>query len=166
MQLEEQSIIDNLQLKPHPEGGFYRENYRSDIVAAGRNLPESFGGKRALATSILFFLPAGEYSAFHKLKQDEVWYFHNGQQPELHFIYPDHRYEKKIMGPGLHSEEHPQVVIPAGSYFAASCPHSYALFGCLATPGFDFADLDMPPAVQLTRNFPEHESIIRKLTRS
>lgn len=166
METDEQRIIENLELKPHPEGGYYRETYRSGLAVAEKNLPDNFGGRRSLATSILFFLPKGEFSAFHRLRQDEVWYYHIGDRPELHCIYPDRSYEKIMLGNGVHDEDHPQVVIPAGTYFAANAANHCALFGCLATPGFDFADLDMPGTTQLTKKFPEYESLIRQFTRS
>ncbi|ALO16238.1 hypothetical protein L21SP5_02615 [Salinivirga cyanobacteriivorans] len=166
MKTEEQQIIENLNLKPHPEGGFFRETYRTPIFVAGKNLPESFGGRRNLSTSILFFLPAGNFSAFHRLRQDEVWYFHHGKGPVLHCIYPDNTYKKITLGPGIEHNQYPQFEIPANTLFAAQTIQNYALVGCLATPGFDFADLDMPPAAQLIKEFPDHQQIIKTLTRT
>ncbi len=166
MKPEEQRIIENLKLKPHPEGGFYYENYRSNIAIAEKNLPETFGGRRSAATSILFFLPSGNFSAFHRLKQDEIWYYHAGNKPVLHCIEPDNTYKKCILGTGANPGEYPQVIMKAGTLFAAETNYSYGLFGCLATPGFDFADLDLPTAAQLIKEFPDHEKLIRKFTRS
>ena len=166
MKPEEKRIVENLNLKPHPEGGFYNENYRSHISIAEKNLPETFGGKRSAATSILFFLPEGAFSAFHRLKQDEIWYFHAGNQPILHCIEPDSTYRKCVLGTGIRKDEYPQVIINAGTLFAAESNQSFGLFGCLATPGFDFADLSMPTAAQLIKEYPEHEKLIRRFTRS
>lgn len=166
MKAAEEKIIKNLNLKAHPEGGFFRETYRASISLAEKNLPEAFGGRRNLSTSILFFLPEGSFSAFHRLRQDEVWYFHNGSEPVLHCIFPDNTYQKIIMGPGTEKVEHPQVTIPAGTLFAAHANNNYALVGCLATPGFDFADLEMPTAAQLINEFPDHKRIIKAFTRT
>lgn len=166
MKTEEKQIIENLNLKAHPEGGFYRETYRSKIFVAEKNLPDAFGGRRSLSTSILFFLPANTFSAFHRLRQDEVWYFQSGEGPVIHCIFQDNKYRKVNMGPGTLKNEQPQVTIPAGTLFAAEARNQYSLVGCLASPGFDFADLEMPTAAQLIKSHPKHENIIKKLTRT
>ncbi|PLX17389.1 MAG: hypothetical protein C0599_13680 [Salinivirgaceae bacterium] len=166
MDKEVNQIIENFDLKPHPEGGYYRENYRSNINIAEKNLPENFSGRRSLATSILFLLPKGSFSSFHKLKQDEIWYFHAGEGPILHCIAPDHTYTKYKMGSGINRNEVPQLTIPAGTFFAAETTKKFSFSGCMVTPGFDFADFDMPTAAQLIKLFPEHEELIRRFTRS
>ena len=166
MKEEVNKIIKNFDMKPHPEGGYYTENYRSKINIAEKNLPESFSGRRSISTSILFLLPQNSFSAFHKLKQDEIWYYHAGEGLVLHCIAPDHTYTKHVMGSGIKAGEFPQIIIPAGTFFAAETTNNFAFSGCVVTPGFDFADLDMPSAAQLIKMFPEHESLIRKFTRS
>lgn len=166
MRKEVSQIIENFDMKPHPEGGYYVENYRSNIIIAEKNLPESFSGRRPTATSILYLLPQGKFSAFHKLKQDELWYYHAGEGPVLHCISPDHTYTKYTMGSGIKQNDLPQIIIPAGTFFAAEAINKYAFCGCVVTPGFDFADLDMPSTTQLVKMFPEHETLIRRLTKS
>jgi predicted cupin superfamily sugar epimerase len=166
MEKEVRQIIENFNMKPHPEGGYYTENYRSKIFVAEKNLPESFPGRRSISTSIMYLLPQGTFSSFHRLIQDEIWYYHAGEGPEIHCIFSDHSYKKIKMGTGIVKEEYPQVIIPAGTFFAASAPANFAFCGCVVTPGFDFADLDMPGASQLIKMFPEHEKLIRKYSRS
>lgn len=166
MLFDEKELIDRHQLKPHPEGGYFKENYRSEILMASRNLPNSFGGRRAMATSIVFFLPTGKFSTFHKLKQDEIWYFHAGSTLTIHSIDKDGVHNIYGLGDGVSEQSSPQVIIPAGTYFAAHANNGYALVGCMTTPGFDYADLDIPTASNLVKLFPQHEKLIRQLTRS
>mgnify|MGYP003808146847 CR=1 FL=1 len=163
----EQEIVNRLQLQPHREGGFFKESYRSDIFLSARSLPDTFGGRRTMATSIVYFLPAGSFSAFHRLKQDEIWNFHAGSVILPHTINSsDGLYNCFELGDGVSGESVPQVIIPAGTYFAAEASQGYGLVGCVATPGFDYADLEMPVASRLVKLFPQHESIIRKFSRS
>lgn len=162
----EQEIIERLQLQPHREGGYFRETYRSDILLSARNLPETFGGRRTLATSIIFFLPQGAFSIFHRLKQDEIWNFHAGSPISIHAIAPNGTYKYIELGDGIKDKGVPQVIIPAGTFFAAEATQGYGLLGCIAAPGFDYADLDMPASSQLIKLFPQHETLIKKFTRS
>ena len=101
--------ITQLNLLPHPEGGWYRETYRAaeSIPAAG--LPARFRGPRAFGTSIYFLLPAASFSAFHRIHSDELWHFHAGDPLELHLLHPDGRHEMRPVGPGAF-----QAVAPAG----------------------------------------------------
>jgi predicted cupin superfamily sugar epimerase len=153
MKTEAQKLIEKFDLQPHPEGGYFQENYRSEIIIAEKNLPVDFGGRRSLATSILFLLPQGTFSAFHKLKQDEIWYYHGGNGPIIHCIYPDGTHKKFKMGLGLEKDEQPQLIIPAGTFFASVAEDDYGFCGCVVTPGFDFADFNMPTAAQLIKIF-------------
>jgi predicted cupin superfamily sugar epimerase len=157
-----EEIIKQLQLQPHPEGGFYKETYRStmDLDIYG------FEGKRQLATGIYYLVLAGHISAFHRIKQDEMWHFYKGGSLELHIIRKTGHYDKVVLGNQLHQGEVPQYLVEAGDYFAACVQQgtNYALMGCTVSPGFDFRDFEMPSRASLTKQFPEHEAIIDQLT--
>jgi len=155
-------IISLLQLQPHPEGGFYRETYRSDLHLD----LDHFEGQRHLATGIYYLVVAGHISAFHRIKQDEMWHFYKGGRLELHLIRKSGSYQKVALGNELTKGERPQYLVEAGDYFAARVYPgvSYALMGCTVRPGFDFRDFEMPSRKDLLRQFPEHEAIITQLT--
>jgi predicted cupin superfamily sugar epimerase len=164
MSPEEKEIVTRLGLKPHSEGGFFKETYRSDIYITPRILPDRFGGRRSLATSIVFFLPHKAFSAFHRLKQDEVWNFHGGDSIEIHCILSGGEYNVHLLG--IDNNAIPQIVIRQGAYFAAFAPRKYSLVGCIASPGFDFSDLELPTSAHLIGLFPTHKEIIKQFTRS
>ena len=143
------NMVEALGLAPHPEGGFYRETYRSS------------------STAIYFLLPAGEFSAFHRLRgSDEIWHHYAGDPVELHTISPDGEHRVTILGPDLERGERPQAIVPAGTLQAAAVRGDrFALCGCTVTPAFEFADFEMPTRDELVAAFPQLESVIRRLTR-
>ena len=157
-----QRLIDLLGLIPHPEGGYYRETFRSDqaLVLGDR--------KRNASTAIYFLLPAGAFSAFHVIRAaDEVWHHYGGDAVEIHTLTPDGEHRTEILGSDVVNDERPQVVVPAGTLQAARVRGaSYALCGCTVSPGFDFGDFAMPGAEELIRRFPRHEDVVRRFTRA
>lgn len=157
--------IERLRLAPHPEGGWFRETYRSREVIAEAALPGRFDGDRAFATVIYFLLQRGEFSAFHAINQDETWHFYDGGSLTLHAIDPDGRYSKYILGLSAEERATPQISVAAGWFFAAETgDHPYTLAGCTVAPGFDFADFRMPVREELIRRFPQHQEIITRFT--
>lgn len=160
-------IVSCLDLKPHPEGGFYRELYRSSGSIPHHALPSEFSGPRNFATSIYFLITSASFSAFHRIKQDEVWHFYLGSPLVVHTLNADRVYTKYTVGQNLKAGERPQVVIPAGCWFAASVvnPDSYSLIGCSVSPGFDFDDFELAKREHLVKQFPDHEPLIREFTR-
>jgi hypothetical protein len=156
-------MIERLGLEPHPEGGFFRETFRSPMGLDG--LP---GGARNASTAIYFLLPSGTFSAFHEVRgADEIWHHYGGEAVEIHRIRPDGAYDMRVLGAAIGAGEEPQVVVSAGTLQAAIARGaSYALCGCTVAPGFDFADFVMPSRAELVRRFPGHEAIIRRLTRA
>ena len=158
-----QRLMDLLDLKPHPEGGFYRETFRSEQVAtlaSGRN--------RSASTAIYFLIPAGAFSAFHVIHgADEVWHHYGGGPVEIHTITPGGEHRWEILGGSLEDGERPQIIVPAGTLQAATVRGSgFALCGCTVSPGFDFADFEMPNREVLLGRFPQHAAAIRRLTRT
>lgn len=153
--------IEKLNLKPHPEGGFYAEVYRSSDTLPSDALPGSYSGDRSVATSIYFLLRSGDISKLHILKSDELWFHHAGSPVEVHGITED----------GTHSlltlrADNPQIVIGKNTYFGSRITeeNSYALVSCVVAPGFDFDDFVMPGRAELVDKFPQHALIIEQLT--
>lgn len=160
-------IIENLELAPHPEGGYFRETYRSPGEIEQENLGANFEGKRNFSTCIYFLLTSNDFSSFHRIKQDEIWHFYDGSAILLHVISPSGDYAKHLIGRDLEQGETPQHVVPAGCWFAAEVmeKNAYSLVGCTVSPGFDFRDFEMKSRQELVSLFPDREAIITKLTR-
>lgn len=160
-------IVSKLELLPHPEGGFYKESYRSNEVIEQSHLPNRFTGDRNFATAIYFLLSSGNFSAFHKIQQDEVWHFYEGAPLNVHVITPEGEYTKHKVG-SLNQGLKPQLVVPKGCWFASNIDEedSYTLVGCTVAPGFDFADFELAKKEELGRLYPKHIAIINQLTRN
>jgi len=159
--------IQSLQLRRHPEGGYYTETYRSEHVVAKEHLPERFGGDRALATSIYFLLEGDDFSALHRIKQDEIWHFYDGSSLTIHIIDLDGNYRTEQLGRDVQNGESLQVLIKPGHLFGATVndPRSYSLVGCTVIPGFHFDDFEMPAREHLLQRYPQHRPVIERLTR-
>ncbi len=167
MREEAKYWIDRLGLVRHPEGGFYRETYRSEEMIGAAALPERYGeGERALSTAIFFLLEGGDFSALHRLRSDEIWHFYTGEPLYVHELDENGGYVRHLLG-GAGEGGMFQLVIKAGRWFGALLRdnESFALVGCTVAPGFDFRDFEMGDRPDLLRRFPERESLIRQLTR-
>ncbi|MDR1727017.1 MAG: cupin domain-containing protein [Acidobacteriota bacterium] len=161
------ALIDGLGLSPHPEGGYYREVYRSPELLAREALPERFPGDRHLSTAIYYLLGRGDFSAFHRIRSDECWHFYAGRPLLLHQIDPSGAYGLVRLGGGVLHGEVFQAVVPAGRWFAAEPEPGggFSLLGCTVSPGFDFADFELADADRLAALFPAHAPLIRRLCR-
>ena len=159
--------IQQLGLKPHPEGGYYRETYRSNLDIAREALPFGFSGARPVSTAIYFLLAGQDFSALHRLRSDEMWHFYAGSALEVHVIDPEGLHSVMLVGSDPLSGEVSQAVVPGGSWFGArlKAPDSYALVGCTVAPGFDFDDFEIAKRSELGAQYPQHEKLIRELTR-
>lgn len=166
MQKDCEYWINRLELKKHPEGGYFSEIYRSNTSVSPRNLNWDCEEERASATSIYFLLISGEVSKLHRLKSDEIWYYHAGSSLTITVITPQGSLSRHILGLNLDEKEQPQVIIPAGSIFGASVNESgsYSLVSCMVTPGFDFRDFELLSKEQLIKEYPEYQKIIEELT--
>jgi len=160
-------LVKKFQLIPHPEGGYYKEMYRSDEVIAQAALPERFTGDRNFSTAIYFLLEQGSFSAFHRIQSDECWHFYAGQTLHVHVIYPNGEYELIKLGNHFQQGEIFQAVVPAGCWFASETASGgqFSFAGCTVSPGFDFADFELAKGEELCRMFPEHTILIKKLCR-
>ncbi|OSY88033.1 hypothetical protein WH52_08365 [Tenacibaculum holothuriorum] len=161
-----QQIIKQFDLTAHPEGGYFKETYRSNGIIQNEHLPPEFVGNRNYSTSIYFLLTSEKFSAFHKINQDEIWHFYKGRTLKLHMISPEGDYSFVLIGNDIKQNEQPQFVVPAGYWFAAEveAENAYAFTGCTVAPGFDFNDFVLPKRETLITLFPQHEAIITKLT--
>lgn len=131
-------LIRELRLRPHPEGGHFREVYRSTSLVQ----PADGRTARAAATTIYFLLPRGEQSRWHRVRSDEVWHLYEGGPLELFVAPPSGDSIRRIvLGPALVSDG-PVFVVPGGWWQAARPAGVYALAGCTVAPGFDYADFD------------------------
>lgn len=160
--------IEKLALDRHPEGGYYRETYRSGERIAAEALPGRYDrGERAFSTAIYFLLAGEDFSAFHRLRSDEIWHFYAGDPLTVHVLDETGGYSRCTLGRNGENGEVFQCVIPRGGWFGAmlESPDSFALVGCTVAPGFDFRDFEMGNRAELVRLFPEHRSLIEKLTR-
>ena len=159
--------IQHLDMLPHPEGGYYKETYKSGELISRDGLPDRFSGSRSMGTAIYFLLEKDNFSAFHRLKADEVWHFYDGTQLLLHQIDAEGNYRSQALGKDLNEGEVPQAIVPAGTWFAAEVldKSSFALVGCTMAPGFDFEDFEMPSREELQRKFPQQMELIGQFTR-
>ena len=161
------SWIEKLGLQAHPEGGNYRQTYRAGLELAQQALPPQFAGPRAASTAIYFLLQRDEFSAFHRLRSDELWHFYLGGSLAVHVIEDEGRYSKINLGSDPEAGETLQAVVKAGCWFASQVlsGESFALVGCTVAPGFEFDDFELAKRQELVRRFPQHRELIERLTR-
>jgi uncharacterized protein len=159
--------IELLQLEKHPEGGYFRETYRSKETIDREHLPKRFNGNRSFSTAIYFLLKGNDFSAFHRIRQDELFHFYDGSPLTIHVIDSSGNYLKIKLGRNIKNGEVPQATIKAGWIFGASVidSNSYSLVGTTVAPGFDFEDFELVDPNQLIELYPKHKNIIEKLTR-
>lgn len=160
-------LVRQLQLSPHPEGGYYKEVYRSHASIPATALPEIFGGSRQCSTSIYYLLEHGDYSGFHRIKSDELWHFYAGGALLVHCLHTKLGYTCLRLGGNLSAGEAFQQVVPAGTWFASEpAPQTdFALCGCTVAPGFDFQDFEMAERDRLLQQFPMQGELIHRLCR-
>lgn len=158
-------IVTQLNLTPHPEGGWFRETYRAGEAIEGPALPRRFGGRRSISTAIYFLLEAGQCSHLHRIKADEVWHFYAGDPLIVVEIDASGGLKTTQLGAGGAGSVY-QHVVPAGSWFGAIPAEGglFALVGCTVAPGFDFADFELADRAALSAEYPEHRDWIRRLT--
>ncbi len=154
--------IEKLHMQPHPEGGFYKETYRSDSTTLVGNDKQ----ERHHSTAIYFLLLEDKFSAFHRIKSDELWHFYAGQPIEIFYFDAQNKLQTIRLGNNPQKGEQFQAVVPAGCWFASRMarPGTYALVGCTVAPGFDFQDFEMAERQALLRQYPQHTQIITELT--
>lgn len=153
------SLIEQYRLQPHPEGGWFREFYRSSRSVG---IPEGYPGARVALTAIYFLLAADDFSAFHRVRSEEVW-IHVAGEP-LQIVLLDKEICFKTLGP-LSGDCDPLVIVPPDMLQGARTMGECTLVSCLVAPGFDFSDFVMPSRDELLLAWPEHGATVRRFTR-
>lgn len=153
-------LVHMLDLALHPEGGYFRETYRSQHTG-----PDG----RAASTLIYFLLAPGQVSKLHRIDADEGWHLYLGGPLEIHEFdaeRPDASPLVTRLGSDLARGERPQHVVPAGRWFGATLDEGapYALVGCSVAPGFEFARFELGDRTALARAFPKATEAIQRLT--
>lgn len=149
----------------HPEGGFFKEIHASEESITSQELKTAFEGSRMLWTSIYFLLRDGEVSNFHRLKSDEMWYYHSGSPLTIYMISPNGELFTEQLGLEVEHGEKPQVLVPKDYIFGSAMNHEgYAFVGCMVSPGFEFRDFELFRRNDLLEKYPQYEEIIKKLT--
>lgn len=160
--------ISRMNLTKHPEGGYYRSTYASELTIAQSALPPGFTGPRLASTAIYFLVDGTNFSAFHRLRSDEVWHFYIGSALVIKLIDSNGSASEILLGSDPESGESFQGIVKAGCWFGACVKdsQSFALVGCTMAPGFDFDDFELATRAQLTALFPQHGALIEQLTRT
>ena len=159
--------IARLGLRPHPEGGYYAESYRSTEQYRGDALPLRYGGARSFATAIYFLLRGAQVSVLHRLQSDEMWHFYDGCAATVFVIAPDGALREARLGPDPERGDAFQVVVEAGCWFGAAIDDTsgFTLAGCTVSPGFSFEDFETGDRQTLLARYPQHRRLIERLTR-
>lgn len=157
--------VSKLGLTPHPEGGYYKRTFESDERINDNELSVNFEGVRKLYTSIYFLLTSEDVSHFHRLKSDELWYYHGGSSLSIHVIDESGEYQEIKLGMNLDEGEVPQVLVKKNSIFGSSVSEkdTCSLVGCMVSPGFEFRDFELFSQKELLDKYPQHQEIIMKL---
>ena len=148
-------LIKSYELLPHPEGGYYRETYRSQMLI------ETPRGKRAASTAIHFLITKDSISHFHRLHSDEGWHFHLGAPLKIMEITKDGRLIETIMGTDQENGQKLQYIVEAGNYFASTSLGDYSFVGCTVSPGFEFDDFEMAKFSELSLDYPQYLDICK-----
>lgn len=158
--------IKQLKLDKHPEGGWFKEIYRSEELVNADALPESFSGSRNFSTSIYYLLEGKDFSSFHRIKSDEIWHYYDGDSAIEILSIQNGTLKKHYCGNNPDKNEQLQVIIPKNTWFAARLFNSkgYALAGCTVSPGFHFDDFEMARK-KLMEDYPNLKKEIASLTR-
>ena len=164
MNQQARKYIKQLGLIKHPEGGYFKEVYRSGEIIRQKHLPKRYKSARNFSTSIFFLLEGNQFSSFHKLKSDELWHFYDGSTVLIYVI--DKQGNLSVNKLGNEKQCSFQITIKKGNWFAAEIENkkSFSLFGCTVSPGFDFEDFELGNRDTLVKNFPLHKKIIKRLT--
>ncbi len=158
-------LIDNYKLTCHPEGGWYKEVFRCSILLKEEDILKIYGGDRSAVTSIYYLLTNRTFSAFHKIKSPEIWYFHEGMTMVIHIIHQDGKYERVLLSDKDGCSH--QFTVPENCWFAAEIKegYGYSFVSCAVAPGFDFADFQLAQVQDLLDLYPQCEDLIKRLCR-
>lgn len=158
--------IENLQLEKHPEGGWFNEVYRSGKMISKHALPVGFSGDRSISTSIYYLLEGEDFSAFHRIKSDEIWHYYTGNSAIEIISIEEGKTKRQFLGDNPGQNQYFQIVVPKNTWFAAHLinKNGFALAGCTVSPGFHFDDFEMA-GNELIQEFPKLEREISAFIR-
>jgi len=160
--------IDRLGLEKHPEGGWFREIYRSAEIYFSDTLPDRYTGDRNFSTTIYFLLEGKQVSVFHMLNSDEIWHHIDGCPVRIYILDRSGKLSEILLGKNIDTGEMLSALIKSGNWFAAEIPDkdSFALVTCSVSPGFEYDDFTIAERSRLIEEFPQHRELILKLTRA
>lgn len=159
-------LITQFDLKPHPEGGYFKETYRSNESILKTSLPDRYSGNRPFGTAIYFLLEHSNNSKLHRLKSDELWHFYLGDPFTLVTISPSGEVNQIVMGQDVLNGQLVQFFVPAGYWLGGylNKDSKFSFVGCTVSPGFDFDDFELGNREDLLNQFPHAKDIIELLT--
>lgn len=157
-------LIKTLDLESHPEGGYYRRVYESDVPLREEGSSQKDFGERQIGSAILYLLPSDEVSKLHRIDCDEMWHFYHGSSLQLHLFDEERGYESLSLGTNLANDEMPQRLVSSGTWFGASVEGDFALVGCTLWPEFTFKNFELADSEKLIQEFPEQATLIKNLT--
>jgi uncharacterized protein len=165
MKFNAQYWIEKLALSPHPEGGYFRETYRSTEIIPQSTPGLALGGARNVSTAIFFLLNRTQCSTFHRIQSDELWHFHTGSTLAIHMIRNTGELLTQRLGPDFESGDRFQAMVPAGCWFGAEVldKSSFGLCSCTVAPGFDFDDFELADTESLSAAFPRYRDLIHRM---
>ena len=158
--MDPDKLIQTLDLKPHPEGGFYKETYRgSSVIEVGNHK------MRNTSTAIYYLLKDEDKSHFHKVLSDEIWLYHQGETIEIYEMDNSGNLIIHHLGIDIQNGEVPQIVIPKNHWFAAKIKNhiGYCLVSCIVAPGFEFEDFVLANKQDLLIQYPQHLDVIEQM---
>jgi predicted cupin superfamily sugar epimerase len=164
--IDTDELIRRFGLQPHPEGGYFRETYRSAARVTREGASEGAADTRSASTAIYFLLCDGAHSAWHRIRSDELWHFYAGDPVDIHVLDAQGRLTTHRLGNALaHADAVFQAVVKAGDWFAAECasPEGVALVGCTVAPGFEFSEFEIADVNALAAAHPAHRDLIARL---
>lgn len=166
MNITASELIEIYGLIPHPEGGYYKETYKSDESIPAEALPKH-GAARSYCTAIYFLLQEGAFSMIHRIKSDEIFHFYLGGPLTIVQISPDGGVEKIILGSDVKGGQKIQHVVPAGCWFGAypNQGSGFCFVGCTNAPGFEYDDFELGNRGELIKKYPQAREVIEQLTR-
>jgi uncharacterized protein len=158
-------LIRKLELLPHPEGGLYRQTYRSEECVLRSHADQPREERRA-STAIYYMLRHDDYSAWHRIDSDELWHFYLGDPLFIHVLNPQGELVTHILGNTLEQPDGDfQVLVPAGHWFAAerTGPRGFSLAGCTVAPGFEFEAFELADIGELQTRYPKYRGVLLRL---
>ena len=163
--LTSQHLIAHYKMLPHPEGGYFLETYRNNEIISGAALPDRFNNNLCFSTAIYFLLEKKQFSAFHRIKSDELWHFYTGAGLHIYVLHPDGKGEILKLGSDLENGYSFQQLVPAGCWFASKpvTENDFSFVGCTVAPGFDFADFELADKEILLKKYSPYKKWIYEL---